>query len=238
MSITLLLDIIILVFLAGTIFYAARLMHYFKSFKQEKESIIGLMSNLSVTIEKAQESIGTMKQSASQTADDMHSIMSTAKSTIDELAFMNSSGDKLADRLEKLADRNKELMTLMEKSGGIGHLELEQPAKKRPKSVPKDEFEIQDIDVSFDMELDEDDENDFQALENGAYEANRSPKPHNQKFNIFDREFIQPIQDSDKPAAQTNTQAKPQNAQKFSSKAEQDLYEALQRKKNNKLMSA
>ena len=221
------LDGVILVFLAVTIFYAARLSIFLKAFRQERESMIGLIRNLSVTIDKAEGSIETMKQNAAETADEIQAVINEAKFLADELNYMNDAGDRLANRLEKLADRNKELVGLIEKSGGIGTPKIDVPADVS--SVEEDElFDIHDFDIE-DMDLD--DEHDFMALEDGAYrEAVPEPvKKEKSGFDIFDKEFLRKSEEED--IAASNDDSEFSSERRFASQAEQDLYEALQRKK-------
>ncbi len=226
------LDGIILIFLAVTIFYAARLSLFMKSFRESRSAIQSLIRDLSLTIDKAEKSIATLKIEAIDAEGIVLESLKEAKFIAEELKFMNSAGDNLAGRLEKLADRNKELVDVMTKSGGIGHMRFEgEPvmpvSNKVKKNIVADKpFEIDD----FDMSLDEDDENDFQALEDGAYveketaSIDTKSKSKVRSFAIFDKEFDM----SDELEDQDDFDLDDQN---FRSKAEQDLYEALQRKK-------
>ena len=193
-DITILLDGLILVFLCVTIFYAARLSLFMKSFREGRSEMERLIKDLSKTSDKAEAAIGIMKQNAKLTEEEIRDVINEAKFLSDELRFMNETGDSLADRLEKLADRNRELVDLMENSGGIGTQRIEpyQPSTSTKTELKSDKakqdrskqdkarqgkvsppfitesFEIDDIDLdAFDM--DDDDEFDFQALADGAY---------------------------------------------------------------------
>lgn len=218
-NIALLLDGIILVFLAVTIFYAARLSIFLKVFRQERSSMLSLIKDLSATIDKAEASIATMKKNAGETEDYVTGVMKEAKFLADELSYMTQSGDKLANRLEQVADRNKELVDLIEKSDGINT--HQKAAPNRDEIENEDPFEIFDFDIEDDLDID--DEADFLALEDGAYRATMSSKTSKEKdgFNIFDKEFSQK---SEKKSTKQERQ--------FYSQAEQDLYEALQRRKH------
>lgn len=233
-DIGLIIDGLILVFLAVTIFYAARLTLFMKSFRESREALQLLIRDLNNIIQKSEIAITTMKREATQIETEAVETLREAKFIADELKFMNSAGDNLAERLGKLADRNKELVDLMVKSGGIGHMTFEgEPLPKAPKIKKKiaqeKPFEIDDFD--FDDNLDEDDEYDFQALEDGAYIAPKKPsidttaKSKVRSFAIFDKEFIL---NDDFDEDQDDLELDDRN---FRSKAEQDLYEALLRKK-------
>ena len=249
-DIGLLLDGLILVFLGVTIFYAARLSLFLKSFREGREGIGKLIRDLSVTIDRAEESIRSMKENAQAAAGGLQEVINESKFLSDELRFMNEAGDGLATRLEKLADRNRELVDLMENSGGIGtqkiHLDISKHEKLSGKARHKagaGQFEINDFDIdSFD--IDEDDEQDFHALSDGAYreEEERKPKVDTaakskvRSFAIFDRDYDDEASDntaSGNGASDNgqNDQSEQSEQSEFHSRAEQDLYEALQRKK-------
>ena len=226
------LDGLILIFLSVTIFYAARLSLFMKYFRDGREGMKILIRDLSVTIDKAEQSIETMKAYALQNEQEMREIINESKFLSDELRFMNETGDSLANRLEKLADRNRELVDLMENAGGIGTQRItpfepsrQAPPKKQVESYDDDPFEIHDF------EIDDDDERDFLALSDGAYreeEAYKSKvdteaKSKVRSFAIFDREFMDDEDDVEESANSKSSH--------LHSRAEQDLYEALQRKK-------
>jgi hypothetical protein len=277
------MDGLILVFLGVTIFYAARLTLFLKYFREGREGMQILIRDLNRTISKAENSIATMKENARITESEMAEIVNEAKFLSDELRFMNESGDGLADRLEKLAARNRELIDLMENAGGIGTQKIEpfEPSKPKHKQqishrqihtdsasvqsrmqAVREElqredtasFEIDDFD--FDAEMEADDEMDFMALEDGAYREEDIPdeihndfpsqfkKPlpshntqgqsHHSKINtdsksklrsfaIFDRDFLDSAEEEPEEDLQEESQ--------FHSRAEKDLYEALQRRK-------
>lgn len=211
------LDGLILVFLAVTIFYAARLSLFLKSFRDGRNGMQILIRDLSTTIDKAESSIQVMKQQILESESELREIVNEAKFLSDELRFMNETGDGLAERLEKLADRNREFVNLIEQPNGVS------VKNHDPASGKLDEpFDIEDF------EIDEDDERDFWALGDGAYREEEAYKPRIdtkskskvQSFAIFDRDYS----DDDAPEDQDNSS-------QFKSRAEQDLYEALQRKK-------
>lgn len=196
-QIALLLDGLILVFLCVTIFYAARLSMFLKTFREGRAGMQVLIRDLTTTIAKAEVSIATTKRQMSDAEQELRTVINEAKFLSDELRYMNEGGDNLANRLEKLADRNRELIDLMEKSGGIGTQTIQQFEPSRPTTKPQPDFDQDSFDVhrpsrlqemskaladnkkeifsinDFDIEegLDDDDEIDFQALEDGAYNA-------------------------------------------------------------------
>lgn len=255
-DIGLLLDGIILVFLCVTIFYAARLSLFMKSFREGRSEMHRLIRDLSTTIDKAEGAISVMKDHAKGTELELRTIINEAKFLSDELRFMNETGDSLADRLERLADRNRELVDLMEKSGGIGTQRIMpyEPgaAKATYSNAQRGQVEADaDFDID-DFEIDEDDEFDFKALSDGAYREDEDPEDfveeiinnqqsaHQSKINtdakskvrsfaIFDRDYDD---DEVMDDVQDVAPVQKKGEKRFHSKAEQDLYEALQRKKN------
>ncbi len=250
-DIGILLDGLILVFLSVTIFYAARLSLFLKSFREGRDGMQILIRDLSTTIDKAEASIHTMKEHALLTEQELREIVNEAKFLSDELRFMNETGDGLAERLEKLADRNRELVDLMENAGGIGTQKIVpfDPSQEKPAPAPKKkqaqlqgksaEKNIEDIFEINDFEIDEDDEKDFYALSDGAYREEDIPtksQEHKSKvdteakskvrsFAIFDRDHTEEEQE-EYPEPEERSESS-----QFQSQAEQDLYEALQRKK-------
>ena len=247
------LDGVILVFLGVTIFYAARLSLFFKAFRDGRDGVQILIRDLSLTVDKAQASIKTMKVHVKETEEGLRETIREARSLSEELGFMNESGDALANRLEQLADRNRELIDMMEDAGGIGSQAIKpfDPVKDvaQPKAAPKKpirekipelepeveaekSFEISDFDIS-EYDIDADDERDFLALEDGAYRDEEPSSSHKSKvdtnakskvrsFAIFDRDHADDFDgDTDNDDLDDD----------FSSRAERDLYEALQRKK-------
>ncbi len=268
-DISFLLDGLILVFLSVTIFYAARLSLFLKSFREGKDGMQLLIRDLSTTVDKAEESIKIMKGYSMETEEELRAVIQEAKFLSDELRFMNETGDGLADRLEKLANRNRELVDLLENSGGIGvqSNSMPKPDKetkdpwavasqvkeamknkiKNEKNNHDDGFEISDFDI------DEDDEYDFKALDDGAYReedihksrVNTEAKSKVRSFAIFDRDLAEGQENIIKDDLATDDyydDFKDEELliekQKFHSQAEQDLYEALQRRKNNKVSKA
>ncbi len=323
-QIALLLDGLILIFLCVTIFYAARLSMFLKTFREGRAGMQILIRDLTTTIAKAEVSITTTKRQMSEAEQELRTVINEAKFLSDELRYMNEGGDSLANRLEKLADRNRELIDLMEKSGGIGTqiIQSYDPApiqSKNPHTVEKanpsrleamsralSEKSISDKDLpknnsdenthdifninDFDIEegLDDDDESDFQALEDGAYRAemaalskallsqeaddnnfdddlkefgfdeeddDRAAEEYDapihksrvdtkaaskvRSFAIFDRE-IEEMDIKEKIQEKVKSQIDQDiddHGSEFYSKAEQDLYEALQRRKKMKEQS-
>lgn len=114
------LDAVILILLCVTIFYAARLSMFMNNFRDNKAEFDVLMDNLGRNIKRAEQAIATMRMLAAESGGELQEAVKDAKFLSDELRFMTDAGDNLATRLEKLAERNRELIDLLENAGGIG----------------------------------------------------------------------------------------------------------------------
>jgi len=258
-DLTILLDGLILVFLCVTIFYAARLSMFMKTFREGREGMQVLIRDLTKTIKKAESSIAYTKDQIGIAEKDLRDIINEAKFMTDELKFMTESGNDLAVRLEKLAGRNRELVDLVERAGGIGTQNIVPPsipksATKTPQKPVKKPFaqteEAFDDLVSEEEEaLDYDDEYDFLKLENGAYERDEvqvkeeikskvdtNAKSKVRSFAIFDRELDEIEKAKMKDVIEEVAEEEFDDSD-FLSRAEQDLYEALQRRKKVKTSS-
>lgn len=103
---SLILDGLILIFLAVTIFYAARLSLQLKTFKNNRKAMEKLLETLTENIDQAERSVAGLQGTAGATGRDLQDHVDEARNLLDELQLMQQSGNNLADRLEKLADRN------------------------------------------------------------------------------------------------------------------------------------
>lgn len=110
----LILDIVILTLLAATVYLAFRLNLNLKHFRESRSEMEGLVNRLTANIDKAEQAIHGMQNAARNTGRDLDEIISDAKVLSDELKFMNETGNNLANRLEKIAERNRELSDKIE----------------------------------------------------------------------------------------------------------------------------
>lgn len=210
-----LVDVIILGLLGVTIYYAARLSVYLKTFHDGRKDMNFLIQDLSTSVSRAENAIKGMQASADQSGQKLQDVINEAKFLSDELRFMNEAGDSLANRLEKLAERNRELVDLLEQAGGVGHpnqnlVEAAVPAKpyhERPGKAVKlnppakeQSFAIQDREYDDFEDYDEPDDEDVFLLDE-AFQPDAEP---------------------------VDTQSK--SDMQLKSQAERDLYEALRRR--------
>ncbi|MAM35001.1 MAG: hypothetical protein CMH28_08000 [Micavibrio sp.] len=103
MEIGLIIDVVILLFLAATIFYAMRLSSQLKILKDSKAELEQLVSNLAINITRAQEAIQEMHDVADDSGAQLHGLLKKAQGLSEELEIITEAGDSLANRLENLA---------------------------------------------------------------------------------------------------------------------------------------
>lgn len=207
------LDVAVLVLLGVTVFYAARLSYFMSHFRQGKNDMARLLADLSRQVTQAENAMSGMRVVAEKAGGQLQEIINEAKFLSDELRFMNESGDNLAGRLEKLAERNRELVNLLEGAGGIGSGETitpAQPARARPMSVPP---------PSFLMSEDNNRREKPEALKSASVATPVAG------FAIHDRDFDDDLLAELEDTAEKEYAFAP--GEKFASQAEKELYEAL-----------
>lgn len=168
-SLSLVLDGIIVILLIATIIYAARLSLYLKKFKESREDLEGIIKNLSTHIDKAEGAVQTLNESVEDASEDLQRRMNKANAMFDELDIVVQSGDSLANRLEELAVRNRKILDggegdiddLVKVTGGSEYEErLENIVKKveeqrSDKQVSPSPFMIRDTELEKDGIVDE-----------------------------------------------------------------------------------
>ena len=103
---SLIVDIVILLCLGATIFYAMRLSTALNNFKAHRKEFAGLMTDLSQNIAQAQNAIAGLKSASKQTGEELQDKINDAAALCDELQLMTGAGNRLATRLEDLAEQN------------------------------------------------------------------------------------------------------------------------------------
>ena len=150
--INLILDGAILVLLLGTMFFAARLSIYLKTFRDSRADLEKLLRDLSEQVDHAERAIDNLKDHARNTGRDLQGAVDDATHVRDELQIMNEYGDKVAARLERVLEKRDYSDTLDD---------VELPARDKSRNSEKatsresdDEsndfqnmFKIRDIDV-------------------------------------------------------------------------------------------
>jgi hypothetical protein len=139
MSLSFLIDAAMLAFLAMTVFIAFRLNMNLKNFRDSRSEMEGLVNRLTANIERAEKAIAGLQVGARNSGSDLDKKTKEAKFLADELKFMTEAGNSLATRLEKLADRNKELVEKIEAGGGLGPTPSSQSAAFESTIVVKEQ---------------------------------------------------------------------------------------------------
>ncbi len=115
----LLLDFVVLVFLGATIFYVIRLTKNLSDFKAHRREFDGVIADLLSSIDQAERSVNTLKQVSAQKGGELDDLITQAKAMADELKIINQAGESLAARLEKLAEKNAEMVKSSNSFGGV-----------------------------------------------------------------------------------------------------------------------
>ncbi len=132
--IPLLLDIVVLIFLAATIYYVIRLSRSLNNFKSQRREFDGVITNLLSSIDQAERSINTLKQVSAKEASELDVLIRRSQAMSDELRIINEAGESMATRLERLAEKNREIVqaSQSQKAGA--------PANKRRENRVEDKI--------------------------------------------------------------------------------------------------
>lgn len=113
-------DILITCLLAATIYFAVKLSRHLDTFRSNRSDMENLIRELSSQITRAQEGISVLDDLSTTRGDELRGLLGKAQGYIDELHVMTESGNSLAERLETMAVRNRELIEEMdEKALGL-----------------------------------------------------------------------------------------------------------------------
>lgn len=107
-------DILITCLLAATIFFAVKLSRHLDSFRSNRANMESLIRELSTQITRAQEGISVLDELSASRGDELRSTIAKARALSDELQLMTESGNSLAERLETMAVRNREIVDEMD----------------------------------------------------------------------------------------------------------------------------
>ena len=110
---SLVMDIIVLGFLGATIFFVLRLSANLKAFKMHRQEFDRVITDLLSSIDQAERSVQTLKQTSAQEAGHLDDLVKKSKSLAEELTIINAAGENMAQRLEKLAAQGREVAQAM-----------------------------------------------------------------------------------------------------------------------------
>lgn len=160
MPLSLVMDIVIATLLAVTIFYAIRLSKHLDDFRSNRSAMERLIRDLSSQITRAQEGVTHLDDAARASGQELRKLIEKATGITDELDIMTESGNKVAERLDSLASRNRDIADNMTHSAAKltypgsrpSSMVAEKPKKKEAEEAPKKEeaaksfFSIRDPD--------------------------------------------------------------------------------------------
>ncbi len=164
MNFALVMDVSMLLLLAATVFLAGKLTFSLRNFKESRFEMEGLVNRLTSNIDKAERAVGGLQNGARNAGKELDEIIREARALTDELKFMNETGNNLANRLEKLAEKNRALMDKVEEAGGFSAAPItyrhESPAQAMDREL---EEELLGGFAIHDREYEDDLEDDFDA---------------------------------------------------------------------------
>ena len=167
----LIMDGLIVLLLAGTIFFAARLSLHLKTFRDSRHELESLIKDLAQQTGKAEAAIEGMRQSAKDAGRDLQSLINESKSLSDELEIMTEAGNNMANRLERLAEATGRSQSV---TPPPAMTRAPSPSQDKPAPAkPGGGFSIRD--KEFEDGGDEVDYADDQGLFTGDYEADEGP---------------------------------------------------------------
>ena len=100
------LDMIVLLFLAATIFVAMRMSANIAAFRNSRKDLEKLVMDLARNIDRAESAIAGMKAASRDAGTELQDRINAARAQADELSIITESGDRLASRLSNDRSRN------------------------------------------------------------------------------------------------------------------------------------
>lgn len=216
-------DALILLFLGVTIFYAAKLTKQLKLFRQNRSEIAKLVVDLTGRIDQAERAIQGLRAAARESGRNLQAALSEARAAQDELEVMCESAGRLASRLEKSAR-------------GVGHVAGRRAGGVRQspvRDVPQTYQEPEEDSPFGAGNIPRDSTEDRTAVEEKPPVAEKTNKSGASPFMIRDPEFDAAGNeaDDDDSAADFAAMDDYDNPAAGMSRAERELYEALQGRK-------
>jgi Domain of unknown function (DUF6468) len=103
MSLSIIVELLLSVLLLATICYCAVLERRLSALRKGQDGLRDTIGSLNAAIVAAGESMRALKASASGAAQTLDERMTRARGMIDELSLLTSSGERIADRIDKSA---------------------------------------------------------------------------------------------------------------------------------------
>ncbi len=102
-----LMDLIVLVFLGATIFYVLRLSQSLSEFKKQRREFDNVITNMISSIDQAERTVHNLKQTGAREAAELEKLVTESKALAEELKIINDASESMAKRLENLAETNR-----------------------------------------------------------------------------------------------------------------------------------
>ena len=144
-TVSLLIDVVLLILMVCAIIFSLRLSKQLKSFKANRDAFLRAIGDLDKSAERAEQAIIGLKATAEDVGTKLQKEIDEGRRLFDELNFMNDAGNSLATRLEKLATRaNQGAASEAKKSESSQNTKksakIEEESKKMPKSKAEEEL--------------------------------------------------------------------------------------------------
>ena len=163
-----LMDILIVILLMGTIYYAYSLTRQLKIFRQSRQEFESLLMQLTGQINTANESIDHMKEAAETNGQVLNKLIRDGKLLADELDMVNEASNNLANRLERAAsldrpDHRTVAQDTDEETFEDNRVEETPPSADSPKGFAIQDREVDDDDMSVGFDDSDDDVGHFHS---------------------------------------------------------------------------
>ncbi|MGH1455675.1 MAG: DUF6468 domain-containing protein [Alphaproteobacteria bacterium] len=105
-----LMDIVVLVFLGATIFYVLRLSSTLNAFKAQRREFDNVITNMISSIDQAERTVSSLKQTGAHEVAELKKLVHESKLLADELSIINQASESMANRLEAVAEKNRKIV--------------------------------------------------------------------------------------------------------------------------------
>ncbi|MDF1736410.1 MAG: DUF6468 domain-containing protein [Minwuia sp.] len=107
MDMNLLLDVLLVVLLTATVIYCFMLNRRLGQLRNAQGDMAALVQSFDQSTERARSSIDELKNTAGAVGMELEARVAKARSMLDELQRVTTSGERVADRIEKGVDSRK-----------------------------------------------------------------------------------------------------------------------------------
>ncbi len=208
LNIATIMDGTVIALLAAMVFFAYRLTVHLKNFRDGRAELGVLLTHLSANIERAENAIAGMQNAAKASGGKLQDLINESKFLSDELRFMNEAGNNLANRLEKLAERNSDLASSAD-------IFLKQPGAGGVKTLTKKQADQKQTEQRFQQDDDKDTSGFGFAIHDREFQDDEDGFADGDEI-LFEDEDIMPH---------------------LQSAAERELFEALQKGRRKKAVT-